>query len=109
MYRESAHSGRNARDLTPVARRLAQKAAGSQNRVYRTDLIRWESTSTLSAVAHPLGTGVPVEIAIPQNCLEITDPLERARQKRGTLRWVLQLKGQRPGLNYLASFAIPVK
>jgi hypothetical protein len=37
------------------------------------------------------------------------DPLERVRQKRGTLRWVLQLKGQRAGLNFLASFTIPIR
>ena len=52
--------------------------------------------------------GVPVDIVIPENCLEIADPVERARQKRGTLRWVLQLKGRRGGLNYLASFVVPV-
>jgi hypothetical protein len=85
------------------------KSAGQQNRVYRTDLTRWERKSTLPASAHPLRAGVPVDIAIPENCLEISDPLERARQKRGTLRWVLQLKGQRAGLNYLASFAIPIR
>jgi hypothetical protein len=85
------------------------KAAGQQTRVYQTDLTRWERKSTLPASAHTLRTGVPVDIEIPENCLEITDPVERARQKRGTLRWVLQLKGQRPGLNFLASFAIPIR
>ena len=85
------------------------QAAGQQRQVYRTDLTRWERQWTLPAAAHTLRTGVPVDIAIPENCLEITDPLERARQKRGTLRWVLQLKGRRDGLNYLASFTIPVK
>lgn len=83
-------------------------AAGQQTRVYRTDLTRWEQKSTLPASGYTLRVGVPVDIAIPENCLEITDPLERARQKRGTLRWVLQLTGQRPGLNYLASFEIPI-
>jgi hypothetical protein len=85
------------------------QAAGQQNRVYRTDLTRWEHKSTLPASAHTLRTGVPVDIAIPENCLEITDPLERVRQRRGTLRWVLQLKGQGVGLNFLASFAIAIK
>ncbi len=83
-------------------------AAGQQNRVYRTDLTRWECHSMLSASGHTLRAGVPVDIVIPQNCLDIADPVERARQRRGTLRWVLQLKGQRPRLNYLASFVIPV-
>ena len=83
-------------------------AAGRQNRVYRTDLTRWECHSMLSASGHTLRSGVPVDIVIPQNCLDIADPVERARQRRGTLRWVLQLKGQRPRLNYLASFVIPV-
>ena len=85
------------------------KSAGQQNRVYQTDLTRWEVKSTVPASAHTLRTGVPVDIEIPENCLEITDPIERARQKRGTLRWVLQLKGQRPGLNFLASFALPIR
>ena len=83
-------------------------AAGQQNRVYRTDLIRWECHSTLAASGHRLNAGVPVDIVIPENCLEIADPVERARQRRGTLRWVLQLKGRRGGLNYLASFVVPV-
>ncbi len=84
------------------------KSAGQQARVYQTDLTRWESRATVPASAHTLLTGVPVDIAIPRNCLEIADPIERARQKRGTLRWVLQLKGERPGVGYLASFAIPI-
>ena len=75
---------------------------------YRTDLIRWECHSTLAASGHRLNAGVPVDIVIPENCLEIADPVERARQRRGTLRWVLQLKGRRGGLNYLASFVVPV-
>ena len=85
------------------------KAAGQQSRVYRTDLTRWESRSTLPASAYTLRAGVPIDIAIPEDCLEIADPLERARQTRGTLRWVLQLNVQRAGLNYLASFAIPIR
>ena len=32
-----------------------------------------------------------------------------APAKRGSLRWVLQLKGQRAGLNYLASFVLPIR
>lgn len=85
------------------------KAAGSKRQVYQTDLTRWEHKWRLPASAHTLQAGVPIDIEIPENCLEITDPVERARKKRGTLRWVLQLKGQRPGLNYLASFTMPIK
>jgi hypothetical protein len=66
------------------------KAAGSKRQVYQTDLTRWEHKWTLPAAAHTLQAGVPIDIEIPENCLEITDPVERARQKRGTLRWVLQ-------------------
>ena len=83
------------------------KAAGGQGTIYRTDITRWQDTSTQQAQG--LRAGVPVDIAIPENCLEITDPVERARQKRGTLRWVLQLKGQGPGLDYLASFLLPIR
>ena len=83
-------------------------AAGQQSRVYRTDVTRWECHSTLPASAHSLRAGVPIDIVIPQNCLEIADPVERARQTRGTLRWVLQLKGRRAGLDYLASFVVPI-
>jgi hypothetical protein len=85
------------------------QAAGQQRQVYRNDLTRWEQKWTVPASAHTLRAGVPVDIAIPENCLEITDSLERVRQKRGTLRWVLQLKGQRAGLNFLASFTIPIR
>jgi len=85
------------------------KAGGSKRQTSTTDLTRWEHKWTLPASAHTLQTGVPVDIAIPENCLEITDPVELARKKRGTLRWVLQLKGQRPGLNFLASFTLPIR
>src|SRR3954471_2336129 len=85
------------------------KAAGAANRVYSTDLTRWEYKQTLPATAHSLRAGIPVEIAIPADCLELTDPIEIARTKRGALRWVLQLTGRRAGLNYLASFALPIR
>jgi hypothetical protein len=85
------------------------KAGGSKRQTSTTDLTRWEHKWTLPASGHTLQAGVPVDIEIPENCLELTDPVERARTKRGTLRWVLQLKGQRPGLNYLASFTLPIR
>jgi hypothetical protein len=85
------------------------KAGGSKRQTSQTDITRWEHKWTLPASTHTLQAGVPVDLAIPENCLEITDPIELARKKRGTLRWVLQLKGQRPGLNFLASFTLPIR
>jgi len=85
------------------------KAAGANGRVYQTDLTRWEHESTMPGGAHSLRAGVPVDIAIPEGCLESKDPVEIARQKRGALRWVLVVKGERDGLDYLASFLVPMR
>ncbi len=84
------------------------KAAGSRQRVYQTDLTRWEFKTTLPALTS-IRDGIPVDIAIPEHCLALTDPVEIARQKRGELRWVLQMKGPREGLDFQASFLVPVK
>jgi len=83
--------------------------AGANNRIYSTDLTRWKYQQTLPAPSYSLRSGIPVEIAIPDNCLELTDPVEIARSARGQLRWVLQLHNQGPGLNYAASFLIPIR
>ena len=83
--------------------------AGANNRIYSTDVTRWKYQQTLPAASYSLRAGIPVEIVIPDNCLELTDPVEIARRARGKLRWVLQLNSQGPGLNYAASFLIPIR
>jgi hypothetical protein len=85
------------------------KAAGSKGQVYETDVTRWEHEATIPAAAHRLAAGIPVDIAVPDDCLVLTDPLEIARKKRGTLRWVLVLRAQCDGLDYLASFLVPMR
>ncbi len=84
------------------------KNAGSHQRVYRTDVTRWELETTLPALTS-IQAGLPVDIAIPEDCLALTDPVELARTKRGQLRWVLQVRGERDGLDFRASFLVPVK
>jgi hypothetical protein len=84
------------------------KDVGSK-RISSTDLTRWEYHTTMPAGSASLRAGVPVDIAIPDNCLELTDPIERARTKRGTLKWVLYLKAPVAGLDYLASFLVPIR
>jgi hypothetical protein len=84
------------------------KDVGSK-RVSRTDLTRWEYRTTMPAGSASLRAGIPVDIAIPDDCLELTDPIERARTNRGTLKWVLYLKAPVAGLDYLASFLVPIR
>jgi hypothetical protein len=85
------------------------KSAGSRGQIYTADVVRWEYTTTMPAHAHSLKTGIPVDIPIPEDCLELKDPIELARPKRGAIRWDLFLKGKRDGLDYLASFAVPIR
>jgi hypothetical protein len=84
-------------------------SGGTSSVAHRSDLERWKSETTLPGAAYSIGKGVPVDIAVPDDALELRDPIERARQHRGTLRWVLSLKGTREGLDYLASFEIPIR
>jgi hypothetical protein len=84
------------------------KDAGSK-RISSTDLTRWKYETTLPVTGVSLVSGVPIDIAIPANCLELTDPIEIARQHRGTLKWVLYLKARAVGPDYLASFLVPIR
>jgi hypothetical protein len=84
-------------------------SGGTSSVTHRSDVERWKFELTMPGAACTIGAGVPIDIAIPENALALHDPIERARQHRGTLRWVLSLRGRRDGLDYLASFEIPIR
>ena len=84
------------------------KISGNSSAARRSTIERWKFETTLPGEAYSVGQGVPVDIAIPQDALALRDPIERARQTRGTLLWALALRGKRDGLDYLASFEIPM-
>ena len=84
------------------------KAAGSKQ-VYQSDVMRWHVKTTVPGEGQPLGSGLAIDIPIPADALALTDPIERARRKRGSLRWTLTLRGPQRGHDYLASFDIPIR
>jgi hypothetical protein len=86
--------------------KVAGSSTGSASQ--RTSIERWKFETTLPGEAYSVGQGVPVDIAIPEDALALRDPIERVRKKRGTLLWALALRGKRDGLDYLASFEIPM-
>jgi hypothetical protein len=83
------------------------KDIATSSRVTSSTLTRWQTKSTLPR-GQSLKAGVAIDIAVPHDCLVITDPLEQARRTRGRLTWTLWLKGKRGGMDYLASFMIPI-
>jgi hypothetical protein len=81
-------------------------AAGSKQ-VHQSDVVRWHAETTVPGEG--LRSGVSIDIPIPADALALTDPIERVRRKRGSLRWTLTLTGAQHGLDYLASFDIPIR
>jgi hypothetical protein len=89
-----------ASDWRFLIQRTDSVLGGGKHQSLHQDVVTWTSESALPGAAHSLITGVPVDMAIPS---------PPAGQKDPRTRWVLTLTGARPGLDYRATFRLPIR
>jgi hypothetical protein len=73
------------------------------------EILRWHGESTQPGAAYSTGTAVPIDLPIPLDALDKTPlSLKNVSLSRRTRRWVLSVEGKRDGLDYVATFDLPI-
>ncbi len=67
------------------------------------DRVHWEAMRKTDAKSVSARQGIPVEFRIPESALAIGDP-----RAKGAVRWVLDIKAEMPGTDYVAIFPFAV-